>query len=277
MRQSILAATSCIFFFNAAAWGQNTASAVVSYTPGDFTNSPQFANYTNAYAATGPLQGDTTYGGLNPFNPPFSTAQIVGIGAGGQLTLQMAAPVSTTGATLGVFSNSGLNDVSADGTGTASDPAQTLDEAYFQTDPEAAVSVSQDGVKWYALNSGNPLLFTNPSNYYLDESINEYYEPLGSVIANQYQPFLGTLSSFNGLDFQQILALLNGSAGGTWLDLSGLPISSVNFVQFSVPDDADYGMAVDSVSAVPEPALALPLVIGLASILRRRRRNTRET
>jgi hypothetical protein len=59
--------------------------------------------------------------------------------------------------------------------------------------------------------------------------------------ANLGQPFLGSLSSFNGLDWQQTLAVLNGSAGGTWLDLSGVktangqPITGVNYIKFSVP------------------------------------------
>jgi hypothetical protein len=242
---------------------------VVSYTPGDFTNSPQFVPDQTASTATGPLTGDTTFGGLNPFNPPFDPSQITGIGAGGQLTLHMASPVSTSGQTLGVFSNAGLNDVSSDGSGLAGNPAQTLDEAFGETDPQAVVSVSQDGKTFFTLNGGNPIAFLNPTNYFLDEEISNFDEPLGTQIADQGKPFTGSLSDFSGLDFDQIKTLLAGSAGGTWLDLSDVPLNSINFVTFSVPANATFGMAVDSVSGVPEPMVALPLLIG-AMLLRRR-------
>jgi hypothetical protein len=267
----VFAAIGCVAIFTSGAWALDTADSVTSYTPGDFTNSPQFNPDQTSSTATGPLTGDTTFGGLNPFNPPFDSTQITGIGAGGQLTLHMASPVPTTGKTLGVFSNAGVLDASADGSGVAGNPAQTLDEAFGETDPQASVAVSQDGKTWFDLNGGNPIAFLNPTNFYLDESISNFSEPLGSLIADQSKPFTGSLSDLNGLDFDQIKTLLAGSAGGTWLDLSGVPVSSINYVQFSVPTDATFGMAVDSVSAVPEPIVALPLLVG-AVLLRRRSR-----
>jgi hypothetical protein len=263
------AAIGCVAIFSSGAFALDTAVSVASYMPGDFTNSPQFKPYQTASTATGPLAGDTTFGGLTPFNPPFDPSQITGIGAGGELTLQMASPVPTSGKTLGVFSNAGLNDASSDGSGVAGSPAQTLDEAFGETDPQASVAVSQDGKMFFNLNGGNPISFLNPTNYYLDESIANFSEPLGTQIADQSKPFTGSLSDFNGLDFDQIKTLLAGSAGGTWLDLSGVPLSSINFVQFTVPVGATFGMAVDSVSAVPEPILVLPLLIG-TMLLRRR-------
>jgi hypothetical protein len=274
------AAAGCLAVFGFAGFSQalDTADSAV-YTPGDFTNAPQFKPYQTATTATGPLQGDTTFGGLNPFNPPFDPSQLVGIGAGGELTLHMASPVPTTGKTLGVFSNAGLNDASSDGSGVAGNPAQTLDEAFGETDPQAIVSVSQDNSTYYFLNSadplksGNPISFTNPTNYYLDEAISNFDEPLGSQIADQSKPFTGTLSDFSGLDFDQIKTLLAGSAGGNWLDLSGVPVSSINYVRFDVPMGAAYGMAVDSVSGVPEPSVGLFLLIGLGAGLQRRSRS----
>jgi hypothetical protein len=265
------AAIGCmaVFGFGGISRALDTADSAV-YTPGDFTNSPQFKPYQTASTATGPLQGDTTFGGLTPFNPPFDKTQIVGIGAGGELTLHMASPVPTTGKTLGIFSNAGLNDASSDGSGVAGSPAQTLDEAFGETDPEAMVSVSQDGSTFFTLNLGNPIFFTNPTNYYLDQEITGFDEPLGSLIADQSKPFTGTLADFSGLDFDQIKTLLAGSAGGNWLDLSAVPVTNINFVRFDVPVGATYGMAVDSVSAVPEPSVGLFLLIGLGATLRRR-------
>jgi hypothetical protein len=226
-----------------------TASSVIDYTPGDFTDFPSDSSYTNSTAAIGPLTGDTTYGGLNPFNPPFTSDQIVAVGAGGQLTLQLSAPMSTSGGTsLGVFSNNGIVDYSADGSGLAGNPSTTFDDPDH---PEAIVSVSSDGIHYVQLNGGNPITFSNPTNYYLDQEISGYYQNLGSVVANQFLPFTGTLASFNGETYDQIKATLNGSAGGTWLDLSGTGLTTVNDVRFTVPSDADYNFVVDSVSASP--------------------------
>jgi hypothetical protein len=248
------------------------ADAVVgTFTPGDSSVTPQFKPFNNPAAALGPLQGDTGFGGMNPFNPPFAASQIVGISPGGELTLHLSGPVSTIGQTLGIFSNAGLNDASADGSGQADAVAQTLDEAFGETDPEAIVKVSQDGSTYVPLNGGNPILFLNPSNYYLNNAISGFNEPLGGPVADQTQPFLGMLSDFSGLTFDQIKQnVLKGSAGGNWLDLSGTGLSQVNFVRFDVPADADYGMVVDSVSAVPEPTIGIPLFIFAAAMVRRR-------
>ncbi len=109
-----------------------TADSVVNYAPGTPATS-----WNNSSAALGTLTGDTTFGGLTPFNPPFDPSQIVIVSAGGNLTLHLSAPVATTGQTLGVFVNNGLVDVSADGSGQASNPAIT-----FSDFPQAIVSVS---------------------------------------------------------------------------------------------------------------------------------------
>jgi hypothetical protein len=258
-----------------AAAQANLADAITDYTPGSFAQTTYYSGYTDPSTALGPINGDTGSGyALNPFNPPFDSSQVVAVGAGGQLTLHMASPVVTGAAALGVFSNSGLDDTSG-GSGQAFNPATTLDEDYGETDPEAIVEVSPDDVDSHfaVLNSGNPIVFTNPTNAYLDSAISNYFEPLGTQLADQYQPFTGTLASFNGKTFDQIKQLLNGSAGGNWLDLSDTGYSQISYVRFVVPAGATYGMVINSVSAVPEPALGLPLMIGTAALLRRRRQS----
>jgi hypothetical protein len=67
-----------------------------------------------------------------------------------------------------------------------------------------------------------------------------------------------------------MLPLLDGSAGGTWLDLSSTGLASVGFVRFEVPQGADYRLVLDAVTAIPEPGALLPLV-GALALLRRRR------
>ena len=260
-----------------------TADRVVDYTPGNL-GLVGLGSYNGSSPAVGALAGNTDAGyganGLNPFNPGYQASQLAGIGPGGQLTLHLSSPVLTAGGrTVGVFSNNGLVDASNGVGGQATNPA-TL----FSDVPEAVVSVSADGITYVALNGGNPVLFPNPTNYYTDQPITQtasvymgvtYYgnhENLGAAVADQGKPFAGTLSTFDGQTFDQIKATLNGSAGGTWLDLSGTGLTVVNDVRFAVPANVSYRMVVDSVSAVPEPAsAAVVLLVGGAALLGRRR------
>ncbi len=251
-------------------FGGVTAVSVDEYTAGDFTNFSSEVGYTNTSAALGTLQGDTGFGALTPFNPAFSKNQIIAVGEGGQLTLHLGQPLTTAGGpNLGVFSNNGIQDASGNGSGKAGAPAVTFNDPDH---PEAIVSVSQNGLSFVTLNNGNPILFANPGNYYLDQTIVDYSEPLGAVVADQFKPFTGTLSSFDGETFAQIKTTLNGSAGGTWLDLSGTGLTTVSDVRFTVPANAGYSFVVDSVSAVPEPVLGLPLLACSLFMRRNRKR-----
>jgi hypothetical protein len=235
-----------------------TAAEVVDYQPGSATS------FTNPASALGLPVGDTTFGALTPFNPPFKPEHIVIVGAGGSATLRLSSPVQTggTGPELGVFSNNGIIDVSADGSGRAGTPAAT-----FSPPGVALVSVSEDGVTFVPLGA-QPLLFDNPTNFYTDVTITDYSAPLGNVVADFARPFTGTLASFSGLTYPQVVELLGGSGGGTWLDLSPTGLASVQYVRFDVP--AGERLVLDAVTAVPEPSVVcLPAVALL--ILRRRR------
>ena len=242
-----------------------TASEVVSYAPGAARE-----DFRNALATLGLPTGDTTFGALTPFNPPFSNNQIVIVGPGGELTLRLSAPVAPLpGATpeLGVFVNNGLIDVSPGGTGTAGTPASTFSPA-----PSARVSVSADGVQFVPLTPGplDLITFANPTNFYTDTHVDNYSAPLGTTAADFSKPFTGTLSSFDGLTYEQMVTLLNGSAGGIWLDLSGTGLSSVQFVRFEVPEGVNTRLVLDAVTAVPEPGAALLAFAPLAALLKRR-------
>jgi hypothetical protein len=241
-----------------AAWAGSAinAAGVVDYTSGNLGTLPQF---NSSDAAVGALNGDTTYGGLNPFNPPFDPSQAVIVGSGGQLTLQLSGEVPANGRNLGVFVNNCIDDTSPGGTGQAGPTATTISSF-----PQAIVSVSQDGTHYVTLNGGAPITFSNPTNYWLNQSISNFYQalpadPASAPAANQYKPFLGTLASFNGETYEQMKTTLNGSAGGTWLNLSGSGLPAVNYVRFTSPSGSSARMVVDAVSGM---SAAKPIVPG---------------
>jgi hypothetical protein len=260
VRRSILTVSASVLALAAVpAWAGISADSASLTGPVD-------ASFPDASAAVGPISGDTTYGGLNPFNPPFDPSQIVRLDAGDTLTLHLSSAVPANGRTLGVFSSVGFADVSSDGSGQATGtigsgvaPA-TFDEdangnnIYFQ----AVVSVSQDGTNWFNLGGGSPVAFTNPTNAYTDTTISGYYQPLGSAAANTSKPFLGSIGSFSGQDYAQIKTTLDGSAGGTWLNTANLGITSFNYVKISVPAGAGYQAVIDAVAGTPTAAPIVP-------------------
>ncbi|HEY2588827.1 MAG TPA: hypothetical protein VGI81_24000 [Tepidisphaeraceae bacterium] len=243
---------------------------VVSYSPGDAN-----PTFQNPNAALGALNGDTTFGGLNPFNPAFDPSQIVIVGGGGDLQIHLSSAVSTAGRNLGVYTANGIVDVSSDGSGQAGNPA-TL----FSPPSQAVISVSKDGNQWFALNGGAPVTLDSPTNYYLDSEISGYYQPLGTQTADPFKPWSGSLKDLNGLSYDQIKAAFAGSAGGNWLDLSGAGTDAINYVDFSVPSGDR--LVLDSVAGaerstpVPEPVTLGYVIVALPFMLLYRRRRSHE-
>lgn len=252
------------------------ASAVLSYTPGTLPAGE--TGYTNASASLGrpaPIVGAGTSfpNVLSPFSPHYESTDLTGIGVGGQLTLRLQNFVTidrTAGvAELGVWENVGVND-SAYPNGTAGTPA-----GFFGTDT-AVVEVSPDNVRWYSLNSGNPILFTMPGTYYLNAGPYDAAAPPTPVEADFGKPFTGTTAGFDGKTNAQILSYFNGSAGGTWLDVNGVGsavpanVTQIGYVRFSNPANTD-GFELDGVAInssltgapVPEPSTAALLASAL--------------
>jgi hypothetical protein len=215
-----------------------TADSFV-YTPGAANT-----NFENPSAALGNLNGNTGFGGLNPYNPAFSPNDIVWVGPGGSLTLHLSGPVAANGFNLGVYSNVGMTEA-AGGAGTSTDPAANFNQASV-----AVVSISQDGVNFVPLNGGNPITFSNPTNYYTDKPIVSNFQALGTAHASQSKPFLQGISSFNGSTYDQIKATLNNSAGGTWLNLRNSGIAGVNYVKFDVAANSTNRMVVDAIGGI---------------------------
>jgi hypothetical protein len=244
------------------------------------------SGFTTASAAVGAPErftGEGAFPGIvSPFNPPFRTNEIVSVSEGGHITLRLShyALPQASGPEIGVFENVGL--VFNSTTGGAGPSAATFGH------DSAHVDVSADGLNWISL--GN-IQFNIPSNGYTDVT-----DPFATVPGNSpsdfQKPFTGGVSSFNGLPFADasapdILELLAGSGGGTWLDISGTGISRVGFIRFSVADDMNVdsrlNFELDAVSIargavglplVPEPATAVICCMSLTGLCLRRRRRS---
>ncbi|HUO07731.1 MAG TPA: PEP-CTERM sorting domain-containing protein [Phycisphaerae bacterium] len=253
------------------------AGAVVEYVPGAISSSA----LQQSAAATLGLPASVDDGQTSPFTPPFHASSISIVGAGGHLTLQFAAPVlPVSGPDIGVFTNTGLVSKTVNGAITASTAANG-NAATFSTDA-AIVSVSEfNNGDWVALNGGNPIDLTMPSNAFTDATISGSGVVTvsgGTIGANPYQPFTGTLKDFAGLTYPEMVTLLNGSFGGAWIDASGSGLAAINFIRFDVPTGDRLVLdGVTSAAAVPEPGTMSVFGIGAAGLLCGRRRNVRKS
>jgi hypothetical protein len=246
----------------------------MSYTPG--TGAGAFTNPASALGAAAgehPPAGAFPGGVFTPFNPPFGANEVVSIGIGGSLTLRLEnyVLIDRTPNTfeLGIWENVGLIDMDYPNgfTGTAA--------VEFGSD-YGKVEVSPDNLHWYALNGGNRILFNIPGNYYANAA-NSDAVPASPVVADFGKPFTGSLSSFDNQNLGQILTMLDGSAGGTWLNLDSVPedVTQIGFVRFSDPlagpgafNPDDHTLDIDAVAInsnyvgapTPEPGAAALLL-----------------
>jgi len=249
------------------AFGWGYASAVVSYDQG--TNRFQFNSYTNPSVALGLPQTNPGDGvATTPFNNPFSPNDVVSVGLGGELTLQLSTPASCTDPRpqIGVFAFQQF--VQQPSGGTNGGPA------LFYPSIQADVNVSSDGNNWVSLNGGNPIVFDIPANAFADVAATQ--------ASNYGQPFTGNLASLaNEPNEAATLAAYGGSAGGTWLNVSGTGLGEVNFIRFSVPATYAFSFQLDAVTVsneatiteIPEPGIVVVMPMLGWMLLRTRGRN----
>jgi hypothetical protein len=208
------------------------AGNVISY----YSGTGFAAGFTNASAALGaPASG----GAVTPFAPPFSNTQIVSIGAGGEITLQLSSPWShdsthAYGLDLNIFANQFF--VSSGG---------KVSGLFFHT-ASTLVQISQDGSSWFTLN---PSLAPQPGGLFPTDGNGNPTVPVDPSL---------TLSSFTGQNLTGIRSLYNGSAGGTgysfaWAqdaDGNSVTLPNVDFVRIEVASGV---VDLDAISVVPEP------------------------
>lgn len=233
------------------------ASAVLSYTPGSGVNT----SFENSSAALGaPALGAA----VTPFAPPFSSSQIVGVGAGGEITLQMSSPIVNNpsdpyGLNFILFGNSFFQEGSS----------KTV-TGLFDHNPTMTVQVSADDSTWYALN---PALAPEGGTLYPTSGGGNPQVPVNPAL---------TLNSFIGQNLAGINSLYNGSAGGTGYNLAwaqdangnSVNLTSVNYVQVDVQSGLLYLDAVSEVSAVPEPKVWMLILLGIGGLWLGSRRQT---
>jgi hypothetical protein len=224
------------------------ASGVISYNPGTGFS----PNFTNSSAALGaPASGSA----ITPFAPPFSTSQIVSIGAGGSLTLQFNTPILNNpadpyGIDLMIFGNSFF--VVTSGSGSSA----ITSGAIFTSTVSTRVEVSADGSTWFTLDPG---FAPNVGTYFPTDGTGNPFLPVNPAL---------TSPDFNGLNLSGIRSLYGGSAGGAGFDLSwardgngnSVDLQSASFVRIDVLSGRTQ---IDAISVVPEPGVSMIAGVGV--------------
>jgi hypothetical protein len=220
------------------------ADVLVSYEPG-VGQEPGYFHSLTALGSPERYTGEIFDFPLvvSAFNPPFGTDEIVSLGAGGHITLMFNTPVTDDpnnlyGIDLLIFGNTGF----IDSVGTAA--------GLFGNDG-GIVEVSVDGTNWVTIPkviADGPI----PTLGYLDSG--EYDAVPGRVPTDFTRPFdpLWTIESFDGLTHAQIVERysVNGSGGGTGIDLASVGLSQISYVRISNSLDAQENVEVDAVSDV---------------------------
>ena len=229
-----------------------TAAEATDYEPG-LGVSPALTNPVAATslpsASTGSGNAD---GNFSPFNPHYRPGELVQVGQGGGLTLRLErfVRVEPRQRHLGVLENVFLV--------AGSDGVVGHPPGFFGGDT-ANVEVSADGVNFVSLG---PVAFSGFGNYWADSS-GPYSKAGGAVRADFGRPFTRDLSQLAGMNYGQVLAFLEGTAGGTWIDLSPSGLTQVGWVRFSGVA-AGQTLEIDAVTINSSLAGAPTLVPGLS-------------
>ncbi len=234
------------------------ASGFVAYTQGIGVS----AGYNNPNAALGAPTTDIGYQNADPFNAPYQSSNIVGVGTGGSLTLQFNTPILNSpsnpyGLDFIIFGHAGFNITNGDYSGGG-----ITDGTFYQGGTASVnVSMSADGIHFYQLN---PLLTPQVDGLAPTDAGGNPFLPMNPSL---------TAADFAGQNLAGIRSLYAGSSGGAGFDLSwaSIPLASANYVRLDVTSGVAY---IDALSVVPEPGTISLGLLGLGVAWFARRKNS---
>lgn len=241
------------------------ASRVVRYEPGA-GYAKEFGTglgYTDPSAALGEPSRSTPgdWGGpVDPFNPAYLRSQVVSLGAGGILDVQLDTPVRRDpahpfGMDFLVFGTSGFVITNGDYSGGG-----VTDGSLFGSgDPVATVSVSADGVRYFTLD---PALSPALAALFPTDGSGDFTRPVNPAL---------TAADFSGLGLDGIRLRYDGGAGGTGFSLAwardesgaAVDLSSAQYVRVEVTSGRVEIDGFAGVRAVPEPGAGWMLLGGV--------------
>lgn len=220
------------------------ATRVVQYVAGSGA-SPGHRNASAALGEparmTGPANDPET---VTPFQPSWMPSQIVSIGAGGSLTLELGTPATDDpnhrfGVDLIVYGNAMFADL-----------AYPLGVPSWCAGEGGLVDVSADGVTWLNVPGvvvDGPL----PTMAWMDAG--PYDAAPGQVPTDFLRAVDPSLTDVTaaGLEYPALAAAYGGGAGGAGVDLASVGLSSARFVRFRHPPGATGSPEIDAVAVVP--------------------------
>lgn len=227
----------------ADARAEGFATAVISYVPG---GGPA-PGYTDPTAALGEpsrfTQSPWDAGAVTPFAPAWLPTQVVSIGVGGSLVLELDAPAvddprNPFGIDLIVFGNSFFSDLGA-GAGVCGAIAAD----------GGTIDVSPDGLTWCTVpNVVADGLF--PTLGYLDAD--PYDAVPGTVATDARMPVdpAHRANAMYAMAWPEMIAAYGTSAGGAGVDLSSTGCATARFVRIRVPPSPHSHVEIDAVSRV---------------------------
>lgn len=220
------------------------AARVVSYAPG----SGAAPGHRNPLAALGePARMTGTASApeaVTPFQPAWLATQVVSIGAGGSLVLELGSPaVDDPGHRFGV-------DLIVYGNAFFSDASSPLGMPGFCAAEGGLVDLSEDGVTWVPV-PGARAEGALPTMAWIDAG------PYDTAAGSLPSDFLRAVdpavdeTAVEGMEFADLVRVYDGGAGGVGIDLAAAGLASARFVRFRHAVGAPGSPEIDAVAVIP--------------------------
>lgn len=247
VRDAIASTTALVAFLAAAAvaaGGKDPwATGIVSYQPGAGV-AAGYGDPSRALGAPSRLIEDPLWGTsvVTPMNSPYLATELVSIGDGGSLVVEFDPPIVDDprhpfGLDMIVFGNAFFVD--------AFYPAGV--PSFIYAEP-GIIEVSEDGVTFLAVQEADAdSMF--PTMGYSD--VGPYAFLPGAMptrFTRPVDPQFGPMMF--GAEYEQLVAMYDGSGGGTGVDIASAGLSSARFVRIRVPLGAGLTCEVDAFARV---------------------------